>query len=289
MERRLQKGFQIGLVEGIIKEVITDNKEPRDVFSKIAKAIGQSSSKKNKKKDWNAMVRRSTTVRDPIGSSTEVKVRQSRQSIRRHIISNYNNALVNMDPDQLVEYNPKLSLVTPTTRIAYAKFKAAKIRHEYEQHDSTCRKSAGSRSASISSDDVFEPNTSSASDEASKYIAVPRPKSSIKKSEDMPSIPSELSDVVGDMLVPPSGTADVSDHEKTTEPELHTSPSSVKKDFRSRTPIQEEDEEDYKAGEESVREKEENKEISTSSPNKCSITNPEGKSKATGKSLTGWL
>lgn len=39
MERRILKDFQIGIVEGIIKDVISKEAKPKDVFSQIAKAI----------------------------------------------------------------------------------------------------------------------------------------------------------------------------------------------------------------------------------------------------------
>lgn len=39
MERRILKDFQIGIVEGLIKDVITKEGKPKDVFSQIAKAM----------------------------------------------------------------------------------------------------------------------------------------------------------------------------------------------------------------------------------------------------------
>lgn len=121
MERRLQKDFQIGIVEGIVQAVIQSEKEPKDVFSQIAKAIGRKGSGTGKK-DWNAVVRQSTIVKDPIGSSTEALQRQTRRSLRRHLRHQPNSDLESLDPKRLLEYNPNLSDFTPTTRIAYAKF-----------------------------------------------------------------------------------------------------------------------------------------------------------------------
>lgn len=46
MERRILKDFQIGIVEGIVNEVVQGSKEVKDVFSSIAKAIGKKSVKK---------------------------------------------------------------------------------------------------------------------------------------------------------------------------------------------------------------------------------------------------
>lgn len=39
MERRILKNFQIGIVEGIIKDVISRDTKSKDIFSQIAKAI----------------------------------------------------------------------------------------------------------------------------------------------------------------------------------------------------------------------------------------------------------
>ncbi|KAG7202406.1 hypothetical protein KM043_018722 [Ampulex compressa] len=120
MERRLQKDFQIGIVEGIVNAVIQSEKEPKDVFSQIARAIGRRSSG-GSKKDWNAMVRKNTFATNPIGSANEAAIRQSRRSIRR-LHHQPDSDLASLDPNRLVEYNPNLSEVSPTTRIAYAKF-----------------------------------------------------------------------------------------------------------------------------------------------------------------------
>lgn len=46
MERRILKDFQIGIVEGIVSEVVQGSKEVKDVFSSIAKAIGKRASSK---------------------------------------------------------------------------------------------------------------------------------------------------------------------------------------------------------------------------------------------------
>lgn len=134
MERRLQKDFQIGIVEGIVQAVIQSEKEPKDVFSQIAKAIGRKGSSTGKK-DWNAVVRQSTISTDPIGSSSEAMQRQTRRSLRRQLRHQSNSDLESMDPKRLLEYNPNLSDVTPTTRIAYAKFMTRKSKLG-EQSDS---------------------------------------------------------------------------------------------------------------------------------------------------------
>ncbi|PSN38237.1 Transient receptor potential protein [Blattella germanica] len=334
MERRLQKGFQIGLVEGIVNDAISSNKEPRDVFSKIARAIGRRSSSRSKKKDWNAMVRKNTTIRDPIGSSNEAFVRQSRQSIRRHIISNYGDALVNMDPEKLIEYNPKLSSVTPATRVAYAKFKVAKIKQEYnEQNAIDKQETADEINKPSEHSNTSTPNKSNASstkkrtlsDEINKgSISRPRPVSSLKKSETSSAQPTALcSDMEQESLQQSASETEIKLEETSIKVDIQTEDSInssaneedtaepsrtsalVKKDFRSRTPIQEEDEEDFNqhAGVESKKEEnnknqekinETDKEEIAAAPVvqstlKTCITKPSGKSKVTGEVIAGWL
>ncbi|XP_015121132.1 transient receptor potential protein [Diachasma alloeum] len=126
MERRLQKDFQIGIVEGIVNAVIQSEKEPKDVFSQLAKAIGRRSSS-NAKKDWNAVVRQNTIPTDPIGSKNEAVIRQTRRSLRRQQQMQPDSDLASLDPNRLIEYNPNLMDVTPTTRVAYAKFIMGKM------------------------------------------------------------------------------------------------------------------------------------------------------------------
>lgn len=83
MERRLIKDFQIGIVEGIVNEALATEKGPRDVFTKIARAIGRRTAGSGAKRDWNAIVRQNTIPSNPIGSTDERKERHTRQSIRR--------------------------------------------------------------------------------------------------------------------------------------------------------------------------------------------------------------
>lgn len=127
MERRLQKDFQIGIVEGIVASVIQGEKEPKDVFSQLAKAIGRRSS--GSKKDWNAVVRQKSIASDPIGSKSEALTRQTRRSIRRQQEQQTDSDLASLDPNRLVEYNPNLTGVSPTTRVAYAKFIMGRVKN----------------------------------------------------------------------------------------------------------------------------------------------------------------
>ncbi|RZF43157.1 hypothetical protein LSTR_LSTR013775, partial [Laodelphax striatellus] len=185
MERRLMNDFHIGIVEGIVNEAIKSDKGPKDIFGKIAKAIGRKTSgggSGKKGKDWNAMVRKSQIIKDPIGSTNEAKFRQSRrQSARRHIIDHQNDAM-NMDPERIIDYNPKLKEFTPATRVAYAKFKIKKIQQEYEN------KVDGDGSGSISQTTKTEENADpatviTANEKAtpSSSIVRPRPRSSVSQ------------------------------------------------------------------------------------------------------------
>lgn len=80
MERRIIKDFQIGMVEGVVNEIISTESEPKNIFGKIAKAIGRGESKR---KDWNASVRTSSVTGDPIGSTKEVARKTQRNTLRR--------------------------------------------------------------------------------------------------------------------------------------------------------------------------------------------------------------
>jgi hypothetical protein len=151
------KDFNIGFIEGVINEAIT-TREPKDVFARIARAIGSKKLKsggpqKISKKDWNAQVQRKASKTDLIGSSSETERRRmSRQSLRRYIIDNENAAMSDVDSTRLVEYNPKLADVTPATRVAYVKFKTRKIKKEYKYHQKVAE-------GENEDEDVFEPDT----------------------------------------------------------------------------------------------------------------------------------
>ncbi|XP_026318010.1 transient receptor potential protein-like [Hyposmocoma kahamanoa] len=151
MERRILKDFQIGIVEGIIKDVISRETKPKDVFSQIAKAIVRRGSTDSKKRDWNAVVRTNTMQRDPIGTTAELQIKRCRQSLRAHILDNVEARTI--DPQKLLEYNPNLQEVTPTTRVAYAKFMRSKIKSDFTAKEN--RKKTSESEISLE-DEVFE-------------------------------------------------------------------------------------------------------------------------------------
>jgi transient receptor potential cation channel subfamily C len=320
MERRLQKGFQIGFVEGTVTELIGANKEPQNVFSKIAEAIGHRTRSQSKKKDWNAMVRCNTIARDPIGSSREAEFRQSRQSIKQHSTAN-STALLSMDTEKLVEYNPKLSSVTPATRVAYAKFKGAKLRQEFNEINNKADEDATENSGDTSvTDDAFHiredynchPKNGNSQTDATKSTTTARPR---KESESLcvckPSstandqlLPESVSELTETM--PENTSNSLVNDETPTSQALSTNVSSVKKDFRTRTPIQEQEEqENIKDSQWWTQKEEEKKEADSSKEVKGdtlepittvktttlmkSPMKPRGKSKITGEITTGWI
>ncbi|KAK0091387.1 hypothetical protein PV326_003301 [Microctonus aethiopoides] len=203
MERRLQKDFQIGIVEGIVNSVIQSEKEPKDVFSQLARAIGRRGSGSTKK-DWNAVVRKNTLARDPIGSRSEVYIRQTRRSLRRIQQVDPQSDLASLDPNRLVDYNPNLAEVSPLTRVAYAKFIMGKINKNELPNDpteqgkptneetstktprSSLKVMVSSGSMRTKSQSPSPPPSSSSSASTATATAVPR-KSSLKSSLSMKS------------------------------------------------------------------------------------------------------
>lgn len=91
-------------------------------------------------------------VGDPIGSTRTSIIRRSRRSLRRHIMASARDGM-SMDTEKIVEYNPRLSNVTPITRVAYVKFMAKKIQNESRDDDGQSdRGSIKSNSSSTSKD-----------------------------------------------------------------------------------------------------------------------------------------
>ncbi|CAH1959080.1 unnamed protein product [Acanthoscelides obtectus] len=131
MERRLAKDFHIGIVETLVSELTEKPTDSKSIFGQIAKVIGKRTTLKKNKKDWNALVRKNTVATNPIGSAQEFENQQvKRQSLRRHILSNVKQPN-KLDDEKLVEYNPNLSEIPRTARVAYAKFMTKKIEGEY--------------------------------------------------------------------------------------------------------------------------------------------------------------
>lgn len=232
------KDFQIGRVEGIVSDAIKSDEGPKDVFSKIAQAIGRKASSTKGKKDWNAMVRKSTHIRDPIGSTAD---RQSRQSLRRHILDNPNS----MDPERLVEYNPMLSSVTPATRVAYAKFKTRKIKEEFDKRENS---GLSENSSQKGDDEVFQPATSVKEVSETKgepSIARPRPRAALasvasttsggKAASTPASAPAAAKETPTPSPAPPTRSQSTSSTNSIAPPPE----APARREFRPKTPIPE--------------------------------------------------
>lgn len=116
------------MVEDLISSVIAGSeKGPIDVFGKLAKVISNRTSSKQLRKtktDWNAAVASKASIRksNPIGSKEASTRRWSQQSLRRSVIESERAALLSMDADQLVTYNPRLKEYTPATRVCDANY-----------------------------------------------------------------------------------------------------------------------------------------------------------------------
>ncbi|XP_011865921.1 PREDICTED: transient receptor potential protein isoform X2 [Vollenhovia emeryi] len=260
MERRLQKDFQIGIVEGIVQAVIQSEKEPKDVFSQIAKAIGRKGSG-SVKKDWNAVVRQSTIAKDPIGSTNEAVQRQSRRSLRRQLRHQPDSDLASMDPKRLIDYNPNLSDFTPATRIAYAKFMLSKKKPDQqpdEQPDDTNNTTQKTEEMPRRSSKVMIAETS--------IDIVPRPASEILKKSLLKSMSSSVDkslldvkttevrspspipeDLVGEEISKQSESLAMSDQEKTVEEKENVQEKQEKDEEASKKGALEEQKEEERA------------------------------------------
>ncbi|XP_011630949.1 transient receptor potential protein-like [Pogonomyrmex barbatus] len=328
MERRLQKDFQIGIVEGIVQAVIQSEKEPKDVFSQIAKAIGRKGSSSGKR-DWNAVVRQSTITMDPIGSTNEAMQRQTRRSLRRHLAYQPNSDLASMDPKRLVDYNPNLSDFTPATRIAYAKFMLSKNKLDEQSeginNSSTTTEAAPRRSSKVmiakTSDiprpaietfkkDLLKSTSSNSMDKALEKVL------DIKASEVRSTSPIP-EDPLGEEVNKQSTSSAISDQEKKIEMKENAQEQQKEKETSEDKTLEEQRQEEKVKNEKECQQSENikknnsdyieektpeiNKEInikkfaesdvkeskSEISPNQT--TKLQGKSKATGRVMGGWI
>lgn len=306
MERRLQKDFQIGIVEGIVNAVIQSEKEPKDVFSQIAKAIGRKSSG-SKKKDWNAVVRQNTIAKDPIGSSNEAFEKQTRRSIRR-LGHQPNSDLTSLDPNRLVDYNPNLMEVSPTTRIAYAKFMMRRPKPAAGEEEENKNEEGPQKSVRISNEIGTKPllkktllKTMSNSMEKSgggttPDIRTPSPIPEDPKEEDK-TTPAKKAEQPKPSLKEEDKSAkeDVEKKKKEEEEKKKEEEEKKKKEEEEKKKKEEEEkkkkeEEEKKKKEEEKKKKEPKNEPPKNEPQEpVATTKLRGKSKATGQIMGGWI
>ncbi|CAK9815628.1 Transient receptor potential protein [Anthophora quadrimaculata] len=324
MERRLQKDFQIGIVEGIVNAVIQSEKEPKDVFSQIAKAIGRKSSG-SKKKDWNAMVRKNTIAKDPIGSTTEATMKQTRRSIRRQLQHQQNSDLASMDPNRLIDYNPNLSEVTPTTRIAYAKFMMSRIKvpadeeenagenqGEGEESAKPARTGSESRAVPLLRKSLLKSMSGGSLDKTGDKGGLTEAKTEVRTPSPIPEDPRE--DDAGKSsqgkATPPKKPAETKPPAKKTEEDNKKPQDDEEKKKKEEEEKKKKEEEEKKKKEEEEKKKKEEEEkkkkegeekkdsggqsaASKPAPQEDNVpiatTKLRGKSKATGQIMGGWI
>lgn len=163
----------------------------------------------SKKEDWNAMVRKSTKHRNPIGSASEAAERQRNRSLRRKIMEVSSSDGLAMSTDVLLEFNPKLADVSHHTRVAYAKFMTTKLKKEIKFEDDQVKvENEITRARETKAFNKFRTNAG--------ILKKPREKAAEVKDD---------SEAHSSTQMPPVKTI------TPDEPEA--------KDFRSRTPIQE--------------------------------------------------
>ncbi|XP_030748042.1 transient receptor potential protein isoform X2 [Sitophilus oryzae] len=148
MERRILNDFHIGIKEGLVNEIQMNLKEPKNVFSEIARALKKRSSMKSSKKNWNELVKKNKS--NPIGSAQEAEqLRQRRQSLRQYIMSTANKVGPVEDDHKLIEYNPKLGALPKGARLAYVKFMSKKIEEEIKNEELTSEEDKSKGSTSV--------------------------------------------------------------------------------------------------------------------------------------------
>ena len=186
----------------------------------------------SKQEDWNAIVRKNTVIRNPIGSKSEALQRQqSRQSLRRHIMNAQTQGLM-MDTDNLLQYNPKLADVSHTTRIAYAKFMTAKIKKEIKFED---EQTEGEK---VRIENELERTRGARALNRFKANA-----GILKKTVQHPEAILQNGDLTVVEVEKPSGVSPPASpvNDKNVS-DLQNFPNSIERDFRARSPIEEESE-----------------------------------------------
>lgn len=169
------------------------------------------------------MVRKNTVKRNPIGSNSEALERQrTRQSLRRHIVDIQCHGLT-MNTDNLLQYNPKLADVGHSTRVAYAKFMTVKIKKEIKFEDEQQIKVENARGAKALM--KFKSNAGIL-------------KKTVQMTENETIVPNGIksAEVKQVPAYPPASPTNID------VPTVDQTEDSDAKDFRSRTPIEEENE-----------------------------------------------
>jgi transient receptor potential cation channel subfamily C len=172
------------------------------------------------------MVRKSTHRKDPIGKRSEALSRiRNRESLRRNIVESQKSGLA-MNTDLMLQYNPKLADVSHPTRVAYAKFMTSKIKKEIKFQDECGFVNEQEKTRGAMAFNKFKTNAG-----ILKHAAEPKVvKAEVnKESSSAPPASPVPTPSPGQSPIPPSPSP---------------TPNEADKDFRARTPIQEDPLED---------------------------------------------
>lgn len=151
---------------------------------------------------------------------------RSRQSLRRHILD-CQGAGLSMNTENLLQYNPKLADVSKSTRVAYAKFMTAKIKKEIHFEDGRVQTENEVREKAQATRVFNRFKTNAGILKKSVYPPDPEPESIINETN-VTSAEEPLTECIED---PPDEVMSVEEYREV-------------KDFRSRTPIEEDPDED---------------------------------------------
>lgn len=160
-------------------------------------------------------------MRNPIGTKSEALQRQrTRLSLRKHIMEAETHGMT-MNTESLLEYNPKLADVSHTTRIAYAKFMTTKIKKEIKFEDEQV----------AVEDELAKVRGARALNKFKANAGILKKTLAAKETEDVVQN-GDLTKIETTPVTPPSSPSpQVADE------------SEMGRDFRSRTPIEEEESE----------------------------------------------
>ena len=151
---------------------------------------------------------------------------RSRQSLRRHILE-CQGAGLSMNTENLLQYNPKLADVSKSTRVAYAKFMTAKIKKEIHFEDGRVQTENEVREKAQATRAFNRFKVNAGILKKSVYPPDPEPEQIVKET----NVKSGDEPVQENAEDPPDEVMSVEEVREV-------------KDFRSRTPIEEDPDED---------------------------------------------
>ncbi|KAH0809948.1 hypothetical protein GEV33_012846 [Tenebrio molitor] len=103
IERRILKDFHIGIVEAVKSEVAKCGKKEYSVFGHVVKTARRVSTFKRKKKDWNALVKKSAQLTDPIGKIKNLS--EKRRELDSRSVSYFSSRIEQAEPTSIHKPN----------------------------------------------------------------------------------------------------------------------------------------------------------------------------------------